>query len=253
VPPIRLVFDATKSIAGGLNKATVRIYNLKPGNRLALAKDAEEVRRIPLSLRVGYNGSLHSIFKGTVHRGSNYRDGPDIVTELECLDGGFVFLNSFTSRTVKGKDRAIDGILSDMPNTAAGKITDQANFTRTKVLVGASAKLIDELLNDGETWYIEDEKLYILKDDEVISDYIPVVNARTGLLGTPTREAMKLTAETLMNPAIKIGGLFQLQSRTAPHLDGVYRVETISYSGDNYGAGWGQTISGFLAGKYRVI
>lgn len=252
-PPLRVSFSANKSVSGGLNKLTLNIFNLQESNRLALVKDAEQNTQIPLSFSVGYNSELKLLFKGTVHRGSNSREGTDLVTELECLDGGFDLLTSFTSQTVKGKARSVDSILADMPNTGKGKLTNQQELIRPKVLVGASSKLIDELIGDGETWYIDDEKLYIIKDDEVVSSYIPVVSAVTGLLNTPTREQSKVTFDTLMNPTLKIAGLCQLRSTTAPHLDGVYKIESIGYTGDNYGAKWSQSVTGILASNYTVL
>lgn len=252
-PPMRISFNAEKSISGGLNKMTVRIFNLKETSRMALVKDAEQIKVIPILFKVGYTGSLHLIFKGTVHRGQNSREGVDMVTELECLDGGFDFLNSFTSKTVKGKSKAIDEILIDMPNTKKGKFTVIEDVLRPKVLVGSSIKLIDEMLNDGEAWYIGDEKLYIVKDNEVVSSFVPVVNASTGLISTPSREQQKITFETMMNPTLRIAGLNKLESKTAQHLDGVYKIETISYSGDTHGKDWKQKVTSLPAGGYKVL
>jgi len=252
-PPLRVAFDAVKSISGGLNKLTIRIYNLKQSNRLALVKDAEQRKRIPLAFSVGYQDQLQLLFKGTVHRGQNYRDGADIITELECLDGGFDWLNSFTSKTVRGKTKAVDAILADMPNTTRGKLTEQTPLLRPKVLVGASGKLIDDMLADDETWYIDDERLYIIKQGEVPSGYIPVVSAETGLRDTPVREQSKVTFNTLMNPTIKIGGLCQLISAQAPHLNGIYKVDTIGYSGDYEGSDWTQTVTALVISGYSVL
>ena len=253
VPPMRVSFSANKSVSGGLNKLTLNIYNLKTSNRLALVKDAEQRKHIPLSFSAGYNGELKLLFKGTVHRGTNSREGADFVTELECLDGGFDVLNSFTSKTVKGKARAVDSILGDMPNTSKGKLTTQQDLIRPKILVGSSAKLIDELVGDGETWYIDDEKLYIIKDDEVVSSFIPVVKASTGLLNTPSREQSKATFDTLMNPTLKIGGLCKLESVNAPHINGVYKIDSMGYTGDNYGAKWSQSVTGILTSGYKTL
>lgn len=252
--PLHVSFESNKSVSGGLNKLTVQIYNLKESNRLALAKDAEDpTKRIPIDFKVGYVGSLQTLFKGTVHRGLNTREGPDLVTELECLDGGFDFLNSFTAKTVRGKTRAVDAILGDMPNTGKGKITNQQQLIRPKVLIGSSARLIDELIGDDETWYIDDEKLYIIKDGEVTSSFIPVVNAESGLLNTPTRENSKITFDTLMNPTLKIGGLCNVISVTTPHLNGIYKIDSIGYTGDNYGSDWLQSVTGILTKAYIVI
>lgn len=259
-PPIRIAFDADKSISGGLNKMNCQIDNLEERKRLALVKDREQTQiNIPFSLKVGYKGSaenpgkLDLIFKGTLHLGSNRREGPDIVTTLESLDGGVDFLNSFTAQTVKGGEKAIEAILADMPNTQRGKITERPTLTRPKVLLGNSAKLIEELVGPGEAWYIDNEQLFILKEDEVVSSFIPLVNAATGLISTPERENKLVTFSTLINPSIKIGGRAKLTSTTAPHLDGTYRIETINYAGDNYGKDWMQTCTGRLASSYRVL
>lgn len=252
-PPMRVSFDAQKSIDGGVNKLNLIIYNLTEKNRIKLVKDKEEIKVIPLVFSVGYKNRLETIFKGTVHFGSNTRNGSDRLSTIECLDGGFDFINSFTSRTVKGKENAVNAILSDMPNTGKGKITPQNNLVRPKVLVGNSAELIDQQLNSDETWYIEDEQLFIIKDNEVVSTFIPLVSARTGLINTPEREFQKVSFETMMNPTVKIGGQVKLESKTAPHLNGVYKVETLGFKGDNYGTPWDMQITGIKNNNFSVL
>ena len=245
-PPMQLKFSATKSIYGGLNKANVQISNLKESTRLKLVKDKEDAIRIPLALYIGYQNTLDLIFKGTVFRGTNSRQGVDFVTSLETLDGGFDFLNSFTSATVVTKSAAISKLVSDMPNTNKGFITNQANAIRPIVLVGNSARLIQQQLNAEETYYIEDETLHILKPEDVTDALIPVASADTGLMNTPERQNKRVTFSTILNPSIKIGRRCKLISLTAPHLNGIYRVEDISFSGDYYGQDWTQTITGSL-------
>ena len=252
-PPLRIVFSCDKSINGGLNKLNLQVFNLKESNRFALVKDAEENKRIPIVLKVGYQDTLETIFKGTIHRGSNDRQGSDFKSTLECLDGGFDFLNSYTSRTVRGKDLAVKAILQDMPNTTKGKLTSQAQLTRPKVLVGNSVQLIEDSLNPGETYYIDNEQLFIVKFDEVISSFIPVISAQTGLKNTPERQNQKVTFETMMNPSLKLGGFAQLKSKTAPHLNGVYKIETMNYSGDYDGADWQQSVTAITSDNFRVI
>ena len=251
-PPMRISFEVDKSTSGGLNKANIQLYNIEEGKRLALAKDAEQKKRIPIRLSCGYEDRQELIFKGTIFTGGTERQGPELVTTIESQDGGFDFTNSFTSRTVEGGRRAVDAALQDMPNTGVGKITERPVLTRPKVLVGNSAQLIDEMVGPGETWYIENEQLYIIKDNEVTSRFIPVVSAATGLISTPTRESKLVTFQTLINPTVKIGRRVQLISTTAPYMDGVYRIETITYSGDNYGDAWSQTCTGRL-GEGTVV
>ena len=252
-PPMRIQFQADKSIYGGLNKIQIQLENLEERKRQALVKDAEESKRIPFQLSVGYQDRLELVFKGNVHRGSNERQGPDIISKIEGLDGGFDFKNSFTSRTVEGAEKAIDDCLKDMPNTSKGKITKRPDLSRPKVMLGNTAWIIDGLVGPEETWYIENEQLYIIKDNEVTSRFIPLVTAQTGLISTPTRENKLVTFQTLMNPSIKIGNMAALESTTAPHLNGTYQIRTISYQGDNYGDEWSQTCTGRPLPGYTVL
>lgn len=252
-PPINIAFEAKKSIIGEPNSAVVKIYNLNENKRLAMVKDVEQVKRIPIELSVGYQGQLIRMFKGTAHKASTVRSGVDYVTEIECIDGGFDFLNSFTSRTVKSKSVAVNEILRDMTNTAKGRITEQNTLIRPKVLVGNSAKLIEQGLNAGETYYIDEEKLYIIKDDEVVGGLLPVVSPATGLINTPERADKQVTFSTMLNPTIKIGGQVKLESATAKHLNGVYRVETITCQGEYEGETWDQEITCRLANGFKTL
>ena len=251
-PPLRVVFSVEKSVAGGLNKATFRVYNLQESNRLALVRDIEDTSVIPVQMRVGYDGELGMIFKGTVQRGRSFREGPEMVTELECLDGGTQVLGTFVNQTVRGSDKAVDAVRK-AAGLDKGKLTTQPPITRPRVLVGSVSRLRDDLVEGGATWYINDEQLFTLKQNEVISRFVPVVNASTGLLNTPSRQMQRVTFDTLMNPALRIGGLCSLESVTAPHMNGVYRIDEIGYSGDNYGSDWSQSLTGVLAGNYEVV
>lgn len=252
-PPMRISFGCDKSISGGLNKLNIKIYNLKESNRLSIVKDAEGQERIPVVLKVGYQDGIDTIFKGTIHRGSNDRSGADFISSLECLDGGFDFLNSYTSKTVRGKDAATTAIIQDMSNTTIGKITAQDQLIRPKVLVGNSVKLVEEFLRPDETYYIDNEQLFIVKPNDVVSSFIPVVSAPTGLINTPQRQNQKVTFETMMNPSLKLGGRVKLVSKTAPHLNGVYKIETMNYGGDSDGSDWKQSVTSITGNQLKVI
>jgi len=253
VPPINITFSATKSTDVALNKLILKVWNLRQSNRLALVKDEEEDEYIPLELSVGYQGRMQLLFRGSVHKGEHQREGADFVNTIECLDGGKDALSSFTSVTVRGKDQAIRAALGDMPNTAKGAITPHAQLVRPKVLVGNSARLITDMLDDDEAMFIDDEQLFVLRNDEVRSDLAPLVTARTGLMNTPQASKGEVTFQTIMNPTLKVAGLCQLESVTAPDLNGVYRIDQINYSGDYTGDDWTQVVTAKRAPNYKVV
>ena len=251
-PPIKVVFDVQKSIFGGLNKMSLQVFNLSESKRLKLVKDKEEKKNIKYKFYAGYKGSennkgnLELLFSGSIYTGGNERQGADIVTSIESLDGGFDFINSITSKVIRPGADSSSEIIKDLPNTEKGKILESKNLTRPKVLHGNSINLIKDQLNPGETWYIENGIINIIKEENTVSSIITTVNAKSGLISTPTRDSERITFLTMMNPSVKIGERVDLQSVTAPHMNGIYRVETMSISGDNYGENWTQQVTGSL-------
>ena len=85
--------------------------------------------------------------------------------------------------------------------------------------------------------------MFIVKDNQATSTFIPVVRSETGLINTPEKNKDEITFETIMNPALKIGQLCDIQSITAPYLNGVYRINVISYKGDYEGSDWKQIVT----------
>jgi len=128
------------------------------------------------------------IFRGTISKCSNGRSGADIITRISCFDGGSDFFDTFICKTVTKNEVAVDAILADMPRITKGKISTRPVLTRPKVLVGSPAKILDNMTDEEEHWFVENEKLYMLKDGEVVGTYIPEVSAKTGLISSPTRE-----------------------------------------------------------------
>lgn len=291
-PPITVSFKALETVdKKSLGKLSVSINGLKPSTRLQLLKSEDEEKYIPVRLEVGYDGKLRQVFQGSVKSGAVKREGAIHIVSLECEDGGHDYINAFTSRTVRGKDQVVDSVLQDMPNTKKGSVTKQQALIRPKVLVGSSSKILTDTLAPDESFFIKDERVHILKANEVTSGNIPVVNARSGLLNTP--QATKISAQddggkkakmptnepdtdpagkkdtdsstlaksskgqivfdTKLNPMLVIGGLCAVESVTNPSLNGVYKIYQIETSGQNNGAAWYQKVVCQPAGNYSVV
>ena len=251
LPEINIDFECSKSTQGGLNTATIKIYNLSEEKRNRLVKDREDNKaKILIDLKAGYS-KIETIFQGYIAEGNSTRQGADIITTLELEDGLYDAQNSFTSKTVRGN--IVDDILSDMPNTAKGKVTTEANLLRPRVLVGNSLKLIEENLNDGDTYYIEQGVLNILKDNEIVNSYAPLVSAETGLLDTPKKKQNEVSFKTLLNPQLQLGGILELNSTLDKRLNGIYKIVTIKYTGSYLGTAWEQDVTCFFSDKYEVL
>lgn len=277
-PPIRVAFDGVKSTDRKLNELNIQIYNLNREHRNKIVRDAKDKdpqkdkdkkkltqaekdaqkaaeKKDPSAVyrivfRCGYD-HLETIFTGDILTAYTERSGADFITHVTGQDGLFDFRSAFTSKTVLGDP--IEAILSDMKRTKKGKITKQRNESiRPRVLVGNSAKLISEQIFDEDAMFFDDGTLHVLKDNEVVSDIAVDIKSETGLLQAPTKSDKFISAQTLMNPAVRVGGLVNLESIYAPHYNGVYRVETIKFSGDLDGIDWKMELL-LKAGDYEVV
>jgi len=252
LPPLRIVFSADKSDDADLNKLSLKIYNLNPDKRRRLIRDEDSNDYFPLRLEVGYQGKIETVFRGSIETADSTREGAEYITSITCLDGGNDFLRGFVSASVTSKSAVIDTVLGTLPNTAKGKIGPMGDLVRPKVLVGNSVAVAQEMLGPDQKWFIDDERLNILRPNEVVSSFVPLISAETGLLNTPAAQKKEVTLVTMMNPSVKVGGLFKLVSVTAPHLNGVYKTSIINYSGDTDGNDWQQQITATVAENYVV-
>lgn len=270
LPPFRIRFSVDKSDKSDLNKATIKIDGLNPDKRRRLVRDPDEKPEkdkdgkdkptsnsnsgyFPVLLEIGYQGKLETIFRGSIDEAGSVRENDgQFVTALSAMDGGEDFLRGFVATSVTSKAAAIDAVLGTMPNTKKGKIGAQADITRPKILVGNSMATIQDMLDPGQRWFIDDERLNILGGNEVVSSFVPVVSAETGLINTPEADKKEVTLTTMLNPSIKVGGLYQLISVTAPHRNGIYKCKLITYSGDTDGSDWTQRVTGEIAENFVV-
>jgi len=253
-PPFRMQFQCNKSTEGdALNKLQCAIFGLKESTRDIFQRDDDSDSLVKIELSVGYDGTIKRLFIGEIHRGGSNLSSNGFVTGFDAQDGGHDYLNSYTAKTVSGKQNAIDAILQDMPNTTKGKITASPDLVRPKVLMGASSKLLEDLTEAGASFYIDEGKINIIKTDEVVSNYTPVISPETGLITTPEVEGLKRTFETMLNPFIIIGGKLSLQSSINQKANGVCKVTSIAYNGDTEGQDWKQSVSCLLLPNFKVL
>ena len=243
-PPLNIKFEAKKTIISDVNELKLQIFNLNLDKRNKLIKDKAQQsgneKYLQVILQVGYS-TLVDVFIGNVYEAGSSKVGADWITTLVCKDGGFDFRNSFTSKTVAPSIDITDELIKDMPNTNKGKISRPNTRIRPKVLVGNTTNLIEENLQDDEAYFIDNEKLNVIKNNELLDDFAVEVSKDTGLLNAPLKQESFIICETLMNPVIKVGGQILLKSSII-ELNNLYRVDTMQFTGDFRGQDWKQTL-----------
>lgn len=258
--PLTVEFDITRNTFSSTNIASFRIYNLSPNHRNQIRKDPNDLDDLrPLLFQAGYTPlNLPIAFQGTMTQAWSVREGTNFITQIECFDGGFAFLNGLTqlSYAEGTPQRSImESMISNLPNVALGAIgnlpvpnasggsTNWSDTVTTKggAYSGNPANILAEL--SGGNFFVDNGKAYILGNNEVIPGILNTIDASTGLLNTPIRENLILTFDMLFEPRLLIGQLVNLVSDTADNFSGNYKVVSLKHRGTISGAVCGEAVT----------
>lgn len=237
-PPFTIQFNIERSAMASINSMDLRLYNLKPETRNRLQHDRfrfDVYQKI--ELRAGYGGDLPLIFSGNIFQANSYREGSNIVTCIDARDGAFdtttqrTFTTLQQGTTVK---EAVTTLIKQFPNLQIGKIGDiQGTPARPIVLDGNTYDLIKRY-TAGSNFvpFIDLGKVNVLDGKEVITGFLPVLDADSGLLETPRRDDGFLTVTTLFEPRVIVGQIIKLVSTIQnPVYNGDYKVIGVNHQG----------------------
>ena len=239
-------FEIQRNNWGASQYATFRIYNLKAKTRNRLYKDPYALTEYrAVQFRAGYSDdiSLPLCFNGFVLSASSYRRGVDFITEITCYDGGQAMANGFIAQTVSSGisvQQILQSLANSLPRIAGTPIIGSFPTVnkRGKVLFGNTWEVI--LQEAGSLATIDNGQVKILNYNEAIQSDIPVIDASSGLLGSPRRTATSLDFDMLFEPRMTMGQIVELQSSSNEIFNGLYKVQGFTHRG---------TISPVVAGN----
>lgn len=260
-PPFTIEFDIHRNSFSSANAGQIRIYNLSLNNRSQLRKDqydysSEQARR-KIVLKAGYGDNLSLAFQGNITQAWSVREGVNMITQIESFDGGYAYVNAITGDQFPANTETrsiIDSFVQNLPGIQPGAIGNyEGKITRGNSFNGNTTDLLSEIT--GEGFFIDNGKAHCLKDDECLAGSIPIINAESGLLGTPILEQQFITFEMLFEPSLKIGQLIQLESQTATHFNGLHKVISLVHRGiiSEAVSGNATTTVGLLPGSYTEV
>lgn len=259
-PPLNIEFECTKYDTGSTSSAIIKVYNLNVKNRLHIEKnDTDTSKIIKISLKVGYKNSdslnLKNLFIQSVLRSYTYRDGADYITIIECNNSTNILDKPLPPTGIKNLNQLINYCADGMKEfgITKGAVNQRINNTRPLVAFGNAYDLLFDQIQKNETFFIDDEQFYILKNNQVVSRFIPIVSADTGLLDTPIMQDSLINFSMLISPEVKLARRFEIISTVNSKVNNVYKCIQIQYSGNYMGDNWIQTVTGTLSNNYEVI
>lgn len=270
--PQTIEFSVAKAALLSLNEATLKVYNLNPETRARLRKDSwnnQQIRKV--IFLAGYGSNLRTVFYGTIDSAQSYRQGSDFITELKCLDGGGGTIKGpYTGIFKKGQkkqellDSVVNSIVANNVGITRGAIAKvEGEFQRDETFVGNALDLLWRITNNGV--YLDNMRIFYLRDNQYIRSSIVELNASTGLLETPRIGDGQIEVTMLFEPSILVGQQLKVSSTQAIGsstnlFSSDFRVIGLYHSGVISGAKNGTCTTtvvlsafGSVAGKEEVI
>lgn len=233
--PFTIEFDVTRNPLSSVCSASIRIYNLKADTRNRLYKDQYNTHIYnKLELKAGYGDNIQTLFIGNVARCFSIREGVNYITTIEVYSGQYAVLNSLTSKSIASgtKNQTIlEDLIRSLPQIYDKVIgrSYSGNISRGNALMGNTIEIIKDLT--GGRFFIDNEKAYVLDEDECVNGVVNLINSSSGLIGTPKREETFITFDMIFEPRIAMAQIIELQSETEKIFNGQFKVIGIRHSG----------------------
>lgn len=236
--------DVNRNTFASSNECHLQIYNLSRSHRQTMYHDRYRPdQEIYLDIMAGYGQNLSLIFRGKVLQSYSYMQGNDMITDIQALDMGFMTYMkdgrhvNYTSMTLEAgtsKNEAIKRIQANMEEgTQIGAIGNIGKETyQTPVSFLGNAFFTLDTITGGHC-FIDLGKVNILSDKEVVDvGVVPLINAETGLLGTPMRREGQLEVDILFEPSYVIGQAVKMETITGvDQFNGLFKIIGIHHTG----------------------
>ncbi len=244
-PPISTNFSIQRNTLSSANRAKVTIYNLGESFRHQIARDRYTNLNSfwAMVIQGGYDGELSNVFQGNIQEAYSSKEGTEWVTTIDAFDGMYAIQNGNMSMTLEGGTSTGDILreaASNLPNVlkmVVSETVDQETPTgRGTALEGKPMEILEEV--SGLTPYIDNETLYLLRDNEVVKGEAYVLRSHN-LLETPRGRDALLTVRTIFLPKVQVGRLCDLKS-LEKRFDGLYKIIGFSHEVEVSGASGGR-------------
>jgi hypothetical protein len=233
--PTTAVFSITHDLSAVANEANVSIYGLDRSTRELIFKDILNTGLYkPISIEMGYGSQLVTVFTGNIMYCYSEREYPTVVTKINAWDGGYDILNSSSSFTLR-KNQTIGDIINKISKswiyTNPGEIgaiaQEQTESSRGVVASGNNYDLLDKYTKGR--FHIDDGKMNVLKDNEVLEGLVYIINSDTGLLGTPKRYDAYVEVDMLLEPRIQQQQVVEVNSSIQSAYNGQFKVVSVKH------------------------
>jgi hypothetical protein len=234
--PFTIELDITRNTLTSANVCQIRIFNLSEKNRNLIRFNASDYGTFrAIELFAGYNDDPPKIFDGNISQAWSFREGVNFITQIECYDGGFAFVNGTTETEFAAgtTDRSkVLSIMENLPGVTPGVVGSYPNASgRRNAYNGNTAQILSEITGGG--FFIDNGKANALGTSEYVqaTNGITLVSSATGLLATPVLEQTIVRFDMIFEPGLNAGHRAVLQSDTEKNFNGTYKITGVKHRG----------------------
>lgn len=236
--PFTLKFDINRGVWSDANTGNFQLYNLGYDVQALLWKDrADKTKYVTMWVYAGYTNKddvKPLIFFGDVQECTSYRTGVDFITDIQATDGGYLFQYGFVNKTFsKNADfkLVLKELLAGVPTCKVGYVTSNVKQVRKRgrTFIGQTIKLLEAY--DFDKVFVDNGELHVLGKNDVVPGQLMVLNADTGILGTPRRGETTLNVDTIFEPQLVVAQAISLQSKIYPFLNQNYQIIGLRHYG----------------------
>ena len=247
---LKIDFSAKNSVKGYC-EGNITLCNLSRNDMLYLANCATFgkngiTKQNKITLECGYNGDLAIILAGNIQ--SVNADFGSVDNKIQLKIIGNLSQNTIN----KGKAISINGnvdlkqVCKELTTLQKIKLQYDESVKPTLLkgftFLGTPLKLLENLresFKDYVFYFSEDgQTLKVEMQGATQKRGVQKLSYKTGLIGTPTPTQFGITATSLLNTALKVGGWVKLESQKVSGYNGDWYITEISHKGTNQGADW---------------
>lgn len=225
-------FNINKQNNNSGNDATIIIHNLSYETRQRIYKAKISVATYrKVIIEAGYQDYTTTIFKGNISYCISTKQGEDIITTIYC-NNSYSVNNSKISLAMKNNNDILQTLLKNMKNVDIGEITSNNNLfkmsSRGRSFNGNIWDIINQNNKDLDI-FIDDEKVYILKNNDILKSNDLVLNANSGLLEITENDLM-IEAKIVFEPLAKLCSKVILESEFNKRYNGEYKIIGLNHN-----------------------
>lgn len=254
--PLTLDFTIERNTMAGFNTAELTVYNLADNLRSLLVRNNisfSDTRTI--KLYAGYLSQASSsldlplVFSGYVQNCVSNRETVDWMTTFSCFDPDPITRNKNISVSYAAGSFQ-SGNVQDIVNTYMAPVTfgkignlfsDNPTLPRGNSYSGSALSILRQITN--KNFFVDNGKAYVLAPWECLPNTgVKVLDASTGLLGSPSYEQTYVNCRMIFEPRIVMAQQITLDSDQS-YLNGTFKVVAFGHNGRISGSSGGEAIT----------